>query len=200
MRKDLADSPVISSILMIAILLILFILLLLAFLSLFGGLNGSGALAPPLIKVTDVYHNTTGGTYNFASRVVIENTCTTEYSNQDLMAVFFCNDEELYAVINTLHGEDFIPSHHFGVSTIGGSGCRGQYFSSGEKILVDLKNGYYEPGSLVELRIYQRSTDTRVAPITGSLLDTRYMTGWLQENVYSTKKGYRLISQHKYTA
>jgi hypothetical protein len=137
-----------------------------------------------------------------ASRIVIQNTGTKEYRNRLLQAKFYCNNKKLYAFINTLHGEDFIPSQHFGVSTIGGSGCRGEYFSPGEMILIDLKDGYYAPGDLVELRIFQNSSgySYRTAPITGSLTDKKYMKEWLDENVFFSGQGYHILSQDRVKA
>jgi hypothetical protein len=135
-----------------------------------------------------------------ASRVFITNTHSVEYKNRDLMAVFLRNGKELYAEIHTLHGEGFIPTQHFGVSTIGGSGCRGEYFSPGEKIEINLKNGYYAPGDLVELRIYQKSTDTSLTPFIGTPKYIDEMNEWAEENFFSNHPGYRIISQHKVTA
>ena len=135
-----------------------------------------------------------------ASRVFIENTNTADYKNRDLMAVFLRDGKELYAEIHTLHGEGFIPTQHYGVSTIAGSGCRGDYFSPGEKIEINLKNGYYAPGDEVELRIYQKSGDTSLTPFIGNLVNSHDLNEWVEENFYSEHPGYRIISQHKVTA
>lgn len=196
MAQDPAVSSVHGNLLMVAIAVILAFLVLLLVLGMLSGLWGSQSLAPPLIQITDVFH-TEKGKMNLASRIAIMNRHCVEYRNRDLKAVFFRNGEELFARINTLNGHNFIPTQHFGVSTIGGAGCSNDFFSPGEKILIDLKNGYYRPGDRIELRIYQRSTDTRPAPITGDLTDQAYMSTWLDEHIYSEKSGYRLISQHQ---
>ena len=199
MERDPAISSVHGGMLMVAVVVILSILVLLIVMGMMGVFGGSNTLAPPLIQITVVNH-TQHGVMNLASRVTIENKHTVEYPNKDLQAEFLCNGKELLANIFTLHGPGFIPSHHFGVSTIGGPGCSGDYFSPGERILIDLKNGYYRPGDTVELRIYQRSGDTSVAPITGLITDHSYMEEWQEENLYSQRKGYRLISQHRFVA
>lgn len=196
MAQDPAVSSVHGNLLMVAIAVILAFLVLLLALAMLSGLWGSHCPAPPLIQITEVFH-TEQGKMNLASRITIENRHCVEYRNRDLKAVFFRNGEELFARINTLNGYDFIPTQHFGVSTIGGAGCRNDFFSPGEKILIDLKNGYYRPGDRIELRIYQRSADSRPAPITGDLTDWGYISEWLDENVHSEKSGYRLISQHQ---
>ncbi|HWQ66120.1 MAG TPA: hypothetical protein VN372_04535, partial [Methanospirillum sp.] len=195
-----AQSPIIGVILIIAIILILFVILFLALSGFFDGFFQQGTLAPCLIRVSSVMHTTTSGTMNNASRVVLENCCSTEFLNDDLQAVFLKNGESLLANIYTLHGEGFIPTRHLGVSTIGGAGCRGLYFSPGEKIQIDLKNGYYAPGDEVEVRIYKRSAGQCIAPFTGQLTDSRYTKEWLDENIFGIRDGYRIISQHRYTA
>lgn len=200
MPRECGVSPVIGCLLLVALVFILALILFLAYLGMFSNLFGPFALAPPLIKVTSVLHTTPQGAMKLASRVFIENTNMVEYKNRDLMAVFLRNGEELYAVINTLHGEGFIPTQHFGVSTIGGSGCRGEYFSPGEKIEINLKNGYYAPGDQVELRIYQKSGDRSMSPFIGNPANMRDMNEWVEENFYPEHPGYRIISQHKVIA
>lgn len=199
MERDPAVSSVHGNLLMVIIVVIIAAILLLYVMGMMDGLGGTRTLAPPLIQITAVFH-TKQGVMNLASQVAIENKYTVEYPNKDLQAEFLCNGKQLLANIFTLHGPGFIPTHHFGVSTIGGAGCSGDYFSPGEKILIDLKNGYYRPGDTVELRIYQRSDDTSVAPITGLITDDSYMEEWKKKNLYSERKGYRLISQHRFAA
>ena len=200
MRKEAGVSPTIAAFLMVALLIIVFALLWSHLSGMLHLFDYEDHLAPPLIQVTSVFHTTPSGSMQDASRVTIQNTYTVEYKNRDLMAEFYKNHEKLYARIYTLHGEDFIPSHHFGVATIGGSGCRGDYFSPGEMIGIDLTDGYYTPGDLVELRIYQKSTDTSCTSLTGNIGDDEYMQDWLKENYYLDHKGYRIISQHQFRA
>jgi hypothetical protein len=74
------------------------------------------------------------------------------------------------------------------------------YFSPGEKIEINLKNGRYRPGDQVELRIYEKSGDSSFTPIMGDITDSGYMQEWIEENFYSKHPGYRIISQHSYRA
>ena len=198
--RDNGDSHVIGEFILIAVGIILAGILLLYCLGMLNGFFPRSALAPPYIKIISVLHTTPQGNMNLASRIFIENTGTKEYNNRNLAAVFLKNGEEQYAVINTLHGEGFIPTEHFGVATIGGSGCRGEYFSPGEMIEINLKDGLYKPGDEVELRIYEKSADTALTPIIGSVVDKQYMQDWVEENFFSKHPGYRIMSQHKYTA
>lgn len=200
MRQEDGDSPVLGHVLIIGLVIILGAILLLAYLGMLNGFFSSFALAPSPIQITSVLHTTPQGAMKLASRVFVKNTNTVEYKNGDLMAVFLRNGEELFAEIHTLHGEGFIPTQHYGVSTIGGSGCRGDYFSPGEMIEINLKNGYYAPGDEVELRIYQRSSDTKMVPFIGNPVNMNDMSEWVNENLHPGHPGYRIISQHKVKA
>ena len=200
MHREPAVSPVVGVILTVCIVILLVSLILAYLLGYLNAFTPANRLAPPLIQVTSVLHTTAAGTMKDASRVFIQNKDSVEFKNRDLMAEFYKGHEKLYARIFTLHGADFIPSHHFGVSTMGGAGCSKEYFSPGEMIEINLKDGYYAPGDLVELRIYQRSSDTSCTPLTGNVGDDEYMQDWLKENYYSEHKGYRIISQHQFRA
>jgi hypothetical protein len=200
MQREYGISPVIATLLIVLIGCVIAMILLLAYLGMLNGFFSSFALAHPLIKITSVLHTTPQGTMKLASRIFILNTDTVEYKNRDLMAVFLKNGEELYARIHTLHGEEFIPTQHCGVSTIGGSGCRGEFFSPGEMIEINLKNGYYAPGDQVELRVYQKSSDTSFTPFIGNPARLHDLQEWALENFHSAHPGYRIISQHIVTA
>lgn len=199
MHKEPGDCSTTGVIILVAVTVILVAIVLLFLLS-FLSFVSHDQLAPSIIQVTSVLHTTPSGTMNDASRVNIQNKGTVEYKNGDLMAEFYNGHEKLYAKIYTLHGTDFIPTRHFGVATIGGTGCRGDFFSPNEEIGIDLTNGYYRPGDLVELRIYQKSNDNSMTPLTGNLLHSDYMQDWLKENFYSDHTGYRIISQHQFRA
>ncbi len=200
MHREPAVSHVVSTIFLVVIVVGIIAVILAFLLGFLTALTPASRLAPPLIQVTSVIHTTASGTMKDASRVFIQNKDSTEFKNRDLMAEFYKGREKLYARIFTLHGADFIPSHHFGVSTMGGAGCSNDYFSPGEMIEINLKDGYYAPGDLVELRIYQRSSDISNIQLTGNVGDDKYMQEWLKENYYSDHKGYRIISQHQFRA
>lgn len=196
MKNDDAVSDLQGNLLMVGLVVIL-LLLILAFL--LGFLNFDyfdGSLAPAIIKIIGVNH---AGS-KLDSQVVIRSFATEELDNHDLQAVIYVNDEKILACISTLNGHDFIPTHHYGVKTMGGSGCQGKFFSPGESIVIDLKNGRIRPGNVVELRIYQRSEGRSMAPFRGSLLDADYVEEYLSEYVFSSLQGYRLYSQHLHRA
>ncbi len=93
-----------------------------------------------------------------------------------------------------------MPTRHFGVQYIGGSGCRDLYFSPRESIIIDLKNGYIRPGDKVTLYIYQKYDGEIFLPLPTNLLDRHYMARYLKEFVYKDMEGYRLYSEHQFIA
>jgi|GEM_PF-467849 len=194
-QYERADTTTHGTILMVAIAVLLGILLLALFLGLFSPNHFNQSLAPEIIKIIGINH---GGS-KLESRVTIRSFAAEELENDTLMAIIRVNGEKLLARILTLHGTDFIPTHHYGVKTIGGSGCRGHLFSPRETIVIDLKNGYIRPGDVVELVIYKKSDDTSAYPV-GNLLDEKYMERYQEEYIFHHIPGYRIYSQHQYTA
>ena len=194
--KDHAFSEVHSQFLMVALIILTFLFIFAYFMGYLNLNLFSNALAPPNIKIISINH----GGAKLEGQVTIRSFASEELSNRDLQAVLYINGKKVIACIHTLNGHNFIPTHHFGVKNIGGSGCSGDFFSPGESIVIDLKNGYIRPGDVVELRIYRRSNDSSMLPIQGNLLDRKYVNDYLDENVYGSLKGYRLFSQHRYTA
>ena len=195
MRCDEAESTTYGTMLMVVIVVIFFFILAAILLGFLTILRFDDSLAPPHVKIISVNHGT-----KYESQVAIRSFATEELENDSLRAKIFVNDEELLACIYTLHGHDFIPTRHFGVKYMGGSGCRGAYFSPKESIVIDLKNGYIRPGDEVTLFIYQKYDGDVSYPITGNLLDRIYMERYLMEYIFKDMEGYRLYSEHRYNA
>jgi len=114
---------------------------------------------PAIFKITSISHTDekTHAT-NYDSRVVVLHTGTTTYQNANLMAKFFKNDEPVRCTITTLHGEDFIPTHHYGIQTISGEGCKGATWLPGERVAFDFTDRTFMPGDLVRVEISDIST------------------------------------------
>ncbi len=195
MGFDGADSSTHSVILMVMITIIIGALILACFLG-FIQLPFHNCLAPAIIQIVGVNHNGE----KLESQVVIRSFSHEEINNSHLMARIKVNDEYLLAFISTLDGNDFIPTNHYGVKTIGGSGCRGQFFAPKETIVIDLKNGFIHPGDNVELRIYRKLIGCHSPLAPGNLLDSEYMEKYEEEFIFSQMKDYRLFSQHWYNA
>ncbi|MDD3574272.1 hypothetical protein [Methanospirillum sp.] len=195
MQCDAAESTTHGTILMTVIVVIACIILLAFLLGFFNFFKNNDSLAPPHIKIIGVNHGT-----KYESQVIIRSYSSEELENDLLMAKIFVNDEELLACIYTLNGHNFIPTRHYGVKFIGGSGCRGLYFSPRETIIIDLKNGYIRPGDKVTIFIYQKYDGEIYLPLPGNLLNRKYMERYLNEFVYKDIKGYRLYSEHHFNA
>ncbi|WP_243669537.1 type IV pilin N-terminal domain-containing protein [Methanoculleus chikugoensis] len=105
--------------LMVAITVILAAIVLLMLLSM---LPPAGSLAepqPPII-ITEISHvNAGAGALTYASRVTLKNNSSTTYENDCLRAVFYVNGYKA-CIVQTLNGHLLIPSHHYGVKTLGG--------------------------------------------------------------------------------
>lgn len=181
--------------LMVVIVVIICAFLLVCFLGYFSAFWSEDSLAPPIIKIIGVNHGT-----KFESQVTIRSFGSEELENDNLRAKLFVNNTELLACIYTLNGHDFIPTRHYGVKYIGGSGSRNLYFSPKECIVIDLKNGYIRPGDEVTLFIYQKYDGEISYPLPTDLLNRKYMERYLMEFVYKEMEGYRLYSEHRYNA
>jgi hypothetical protein len=109
---------------------------------------------PAIFKITSITHTDEKTlAMNYDSRVVVQNTGATPYQNADLMAKFFKNDDPVRCTISTLHGEDFIPTHHYGIQTISGEGCKGVTWLPGERVAFDFTDRTFFPGDLVRVEI-----------------------------------------------
>lgn len=111
---------------------------------------------PSFIEIKSVRHVSESGAMNYDSKVTLYHNGTLSYPNDELYAVFYRNNEKIPCVIDTLNGFRFISSHHFGVQTIGGLGCQGQFWNPREKIAIDFSDGTFRPGDLITVEIFQR--------------------------------------------
>lgn len=121
---------------------------------------------PPPIIITDVRHINNDHPYNlnYESRVTLRNNSTVRFPNDLLTARFYRNGEEIYpCVILTMNGHNFIPTHHYGVQTLHGSGSEDQYWNPNERIWINLNDGTLHPGDLVTVEIFDRGTGNRVS-------------------------------------
>jgi len=144
-------SPVIATILLVALTLLLALLVLLLF-----SLPSWGVGEPPaIIVIRNIDHRSDLRPYtlNYDSRVVLVNTGTASYENKLLRATFYRNRVVLTAVISTFDGHEFISSRHFGVQWMGGSGCSGGTWTPGESTVIDFTDGTFRPGDLVQVDI-----------------------------------------------
>ena len=151
---DKAVSQPVAIILLVAITILLAALvLLLIHLPSFD----VGAMATPSsLQILRVYHTDETGHLNYDSRVILVNNGTTMLENKDLKAEFFRNGTKIPAMVETMNGDLFISTHHYGVQTMGGLGCSGPTWLPKEKISIDFSDGTFHPGDWIRMDILEK--------------------------------------------
>lgn len=156
---DRGSSQIIAISLMVAVVCALAAIVL-AMLLMLPSLAWGDEEVPKIFTITSVSHvDEKTRAPNLDSRVVVLHTGMTPYQNSDLMAKFFKNGQPVRCTIKTLHGEDFIPSHHFGIQTISGEGCKGSTWLPGERVAFDFTDRTFSPGDEVTVEIYDTTTE-----------------------------------------
>jgi len=151
-----AVSPQIGVILMIAICVLLAALVILMFrLPVFAVPNN---ITPSYLEICGIYHTDEHGILNYDSRVILLHNGSERLENAGLRAEFFRNGIKIPATIETLNGNKFIASHHFGVQTMGGLGCSGKFWNPKEKIAIDFSDKTFHPGDTVRVDIYMKGS------------------------------------------
>ena len=143
------------------VILFAFAALVLAMLMMFASfsLGGGEAEVPAIFKILSVSHtDDESGALNYDSRVVLSHTGPVTYNNSNLMAKFYKNEQPVNCKILTFHGEDFVPSHHFGVQTLSGEGCKGNTWLPNEKVAIDFSDRTFHPDDMVMAEIYDTTT------------------------------------------
>ncbi|MDH7509608.1 MAG: type IV pilin [Methanolinea sp.] len=153
--NDSGSSHPLATILLVAITLLLALLVLLLCPSLQFDF-GEVVKPPSFIEIRSIIHTNDQGALNYDSKVVLFHNGTKSYLNDDLTATFYRNGDKLPCVIETLNGFKFIKTHHFGVQTIGGTGCREDKWNPSEKIAIDFVDGTFHPGDTITVEIYQK--------------------------------------------
>lgn len=156
-----AMSPVIAEILMIGIVMILAIIVLLLFK--LPSFYFFEAEAPSSLQIMGVYHENEYGYLNYDSRVILVNKGVDKYENGELYAAFYRNGEMVPCKIETMNGNEFISTHHDGVQTLGGSGCRGDFWNPNEKIAIDFTDLTFRPGDEIKMEIFRKPSKNLIS-------------------------------------
>lgn len=105
---------------------------------------------PTQIEVVMIHdYNEERTCINYDSRVLLRYIGAAPLQNRFLSARFYVDDVPIRSFITTFHGQDFIPTHHFGVERMGGLGCQGEKWEPGATVLVDFKDGTFKPGQVI---------------------------------------------------
>jgi len=155
-KGDDGVSPVIAELLLLALALILCALLAACLMNYScTPLVPSPSEPPEILAIVSVDH------YNdkkltFASKVKLRNIGTKPLVNQNYSAEVYINDVKQYVIINTLQAHDFIDTHHFGISTISGSGPTGYEWEPGNSGDFDLLDSMVQPGCTLRIDIIRK--------------------------------------------
>ncbi|WP_214083962.1 type IV pilin [Methanoculleus sp.] len=153
--SESALSDTHGTFLMVAVTVILAALVLLMLLSMIPSWSWTEPGEPPIV-ITGIAHTSEEtGQLTYASRVTLKNNGSTVYENDCLKAVFYKNGQKV-CIVHTLNGHLLIPSHHYGVKTLGGEGCRTPYWNPGEEMTADLSDGTFYPGVEVTVEIVDK--------------------------------------------
>lgn len=140
---------------MVVITIILAAILLLLLLGMIPCWSWTDPPDPPII-ITGISHvNAGAGSLTCASRVTLKNNGSAVYENDCLKATFY-RDGQRVCIVQTLNGYRLIPSHHYGVKTVGGEGCRSPHWNPGETMVLDLSDNTFWPGVQVTVVIVDK--------------------------------------------
>ena len=153
---DAAESPVLSTVLLVAVTAVLCAAILVFCLGFFGGAFEDEQI-PEILKITDVSHHS-GGHLTYAGIVSLKNTGDSRLENKKYGAYLYVNEGARKAVIGTLYTHDFIPTHHRFVKLIGGLGPGGSYWDVGETGYFDFTDKLIKPGDVVRIDIFEQDS------------------------------------------
>ncbi|MDD4127580.1 MAG: type IV pilin [Methanomicrobium sp.] len=160
--KQNASSPVIAVILLVLITIILALIVYLILMNFNVSLYKPPEETPTIFKIIKV----SSSSPNYESVITLRNVGLKSYNNSLLTADIYSNDVLLGCRIYTMNGKEFIPTHHYFVKTLGGSGCSDADWYMGQKTAIDITDGLIKPGDTVKVDIFLKpemriiSTDT----------------------------------------
>lgn len=150
-RHGDAVSPVLGVVLMVAVTVLLAAIIL-ALLSWLPHL--CDPFPPAVIRVVEVHdYDENGIELNYDSRLLMRNYGTKDIPNRQITAAFYCDGVRVNCRLVNFHGEDDVPSHHYGIQRVGGLGCRDETWESGGSVLIDFTDRTFMPGKKVRVDI-----------------------------------------------
>ena len=119
---------------------------------------------PATFQVVAVHDYDEDGTVlNYDSRVLIRNLGTRNVPNRAITAAFYSDGIRIDCRLVNFHGEDDVPSHHFGIQRVQGAGCRGETWEVGTSVLIDFTDRTFMPGKTVRVDVIDLRTDCVVS-------------------------------------
>jgi len=169
-QGDDGVSPVIATLLLIALILILCAVLAACLMNYCYTSSVIPLLSPPEILAIESVDHYDDEKLVFASKVTLRNIGTDPLWNSDYSAKVYINGEEQFIIIKTLRADEFIPTQHFGIQLLYGTGPTGYEWTPGNIGVFDLKNGMVQPGFTLQIDII-RKEDGEVISRSIKLID-----------------------------
>jgi len=158
---DSALSHPVSVLLLVAITVMLaaLVALLIDLPSFSPGIIGT----PSFLQILGIYHNDEQGRLNYDSRIILINNGSDSLGNKNLTAEFYRNGIKIPVVVETMNGDLFISTRHYGIQTMGGLGCSGPTWLPKEKISLDFSDGTFHPGDTIRIDIFSKTSGRLVS-------------------------------------
>ncbi|HMZ30867.1 MAG: type IV pilin [Methanomicrobiales archaeon] len=118
---------------------------------------------PSFLQILCVFHMDEQGRLNYDSRIILIHNGSDSLENRNLTAEFFRNGSKLPVTVETMNGDLFISTHHYGIQTMGGLGCSGLTWLPKEKISLDFSDGTFHPGDTIRMDIFSKTSGTLVS-------------------------------------
>lgn len=156
-QGDDGVSPVIATLLIIAVIVILCAIIAAFCMALFCPSSGIALFSPPeILAIESVDHYDKDGKLTSESKVTLRNIGTKKLWNSNYSAKVYINDEEQFIIIKTLRADEFIPTQHFGIQLLYGIGPTGYEWEPGNIGIFDLKDGKVHPGDVLQIDIIRK--------------------------------------------
>jgi len=152
LAPDQGDSHTLAILFLVIITILLAALIALFFTM--PSFDIAALMTPAFLQILQVLHTDENGHLNYDSRVILVHNGTDSLNNDDIRAEFYRNGTKISAVLETMNGNRFISTRHFGVQTLGGSGSRGPTWEPGEKISIDFSDRTFHPGDRIRVDFF----------------------------------------------
>ena len=160
-QGDDGVSPVIATLLLIALTLILCAVLAAFCMTFFCSSSGLPLFSPPeILAIESVDHYNPEGEKTYESIVTLKNIGKQSLKNTDYRAEIYINDIKQFIVIKTLSGHDFCSTHHFGIQLLYGPGPTDYNWEPNQDGVFDLNDGTIHPCDLLQIDIIDNNTSS----------------------------------------
>jgi hypothetical protein len=116
----------------------------------------SSSNPPEILAIESVKHYNNNGQLTYASNVTLRNIGTEPLWNSNYSAEVYIDDTKQFVIINTLKADEFIPTHHYGIKNLFGSGPTGYEWEPGNSGILDLEDGTIQPGFTLRIDIIRK--------------------------------------------